>query len=131
MRKNRLVKLLFNTGAYATVWTIEDKGTYTKVILSTSRKNKETDKYETDFNDYVSLVGQAHQLAKNLKPRDRIRLGNVNCSNWYNKEKDRKYYNFVAFSYEPVSSYNSTTESVQTTTTNEMSGSTTADNDPF
>lgn len=121
----------FNTGAYATVWTIEDKGTYTKIILSTSRKNKETGKYETDFNDYVSLVGEAHQLARNLKPRDRIRLGNVNCSNWYNKEKDRKYYNFVAFSYEPISSYNPATGSSQSTATNTTSGSSAEDNDPF
>jgi hypothetical protein len=124
--------MAFFTGAYATVWTIEDKGKYTKVILSTSRKNKETGQYETDFNDYVNFVGEAHRLAQTLKPRDRIRLGDVNCSNWYNKEKNRKYYNFTAFTYEPVSSYNPETGVVTPATANNTSAApAAADDDPF
>lgn len=121
--------MAFATGSYATVWEIERKERYTKVILSTSRKNRDTGEYETDFNDYVTLVGDAHQMASTLKPRDRIRLGNVICSNWYNKEKRKKYYNFVAFSYEPVSSYDAASGTVQRANTSPAQSS--ADDDPF
>ena len=122
----------FFTGAYATVWRVEDKEKYTKVILSTSRKNKETGEYETDFNDYVNFVGEAHQMAKSLKPRDRIRLGNVSCTNWYNKEKDKKYYTFTVFSYEFVSSYDSGSGAAQQpAATSQSAAQSVADDDPF
>lgn len=122
----------FFTGAYATVWRVEDKEKYTKVILSTSRKNKETGEYETDFNDYVNFVGEAHQMARSLKPRDRIRLGNVSCTNWYNKEKDKKYYTFTVFSYEFISSYNPGSGAAQQpAATSQSAAQSVADDDPF
>lgn len=39
----------FRNNAYAKVWKSEDKGNYSVVELSTSKKNKQTDQYETDF----------------------------------------------------------------------------------
>ena len=85
-----------------------------------------------DFNDYVNFVGEAHQMAKALKPRDRIRLGNVSCTNWYNKEKDKKYYTFTVFSYEFVSSYDSGSGAAQQpAATSQSAAQSVADDDPF
>nr|DAP27075.1 MAG TPA: hypothetical protein [Caudoviricetes sp.] len=90
----------FHTGAYATIWSVEDKGNYTKVNLSVSQKNKNTGEYETKFSDFVNFVGAAHTNAKELKPRDRIRIGDMDATNSYSKETNKRYYNFAVFSFE-------------------------------
>ena len=68
----------FRNGAYAKIWNSEDKGKYSVVELSTSKKNKETDEYETDFSSkFVRFIGAAHEALKNLGDRTRVKLGSV------------------------------------------------------
>lgn len=73
----------------------------TKVRLSTSRKNKMTDQYETDFSGFVDFVGKdAAPRAMQLKEKDRIQLGEVAVTNRYDKEKGVTYTNFNCFSFD-------------------------------
>lgn len=77
----------------------------TKVRISTSRKNKMTDQYETDFSGFVDFIGKdAAPKALQLKERDRIKLGDVAVTNRYDKEKGVTYTNFACFSFEPADS---------------------------
>lgn len=92
----------FRTGSYATVWEVEPKTeTWTKARISTSRKNKQTGTYETDFSGFVSFFGTAvAKKASGLHERDRIKLGDVDVTNTYNKEKGITYTNFSIYSFE-------------------------------
>ena len=73
----------------------------TKVRISTSRKNKMTDQYETDFSDFVDFIGKdSASKALQLKEKDRIKLGEVSTTNRYDGAKGVKYYNFACFSFE-------------------------------
>lgn len=92
----------FRNGAYAKIWQVEPAtDTRTKVRLSVSRKNKQTGEYEQDFGGYVSFVGTAcASKAARLKEGDRIRLGDVDLQNKYDKEKNTTYYYPTVFSFE-------------------------------
>lgn len=47
----------FRTGAYAKVWEVTPMSdTSTKVRLSVSRKNKQTNEYEQDFSGFVLAI---------------------------------------------------------------------------
>lgn len=95
----------FRTGAYATIWEVKNgNGNYTDVRLSISKKNKQTNEYETDFSGFVRFIGTAHQKATSLKERDRIKIGDCEVTNNYNKEKNVTYTNFAVFSFEDANS---------------------------
>lgn len=95
----------FRTGAYATIWQVKQgTGNYIDVRLSTSKKNKQTDQYETDFNGYVRFIGTAKQNAEKLKEKDRIRIGECETTNHYDKEKNVTYTNYAIFTFEQVDS---------------------------
>ena len=68
--------------------------------LSISRKNKETDQYEDEFSGFCMFIGEARAKAEHLKERDRIKLGDVDVTRRYDKEKNREYYTFKVFSFE-------------------------------
>lgn len=90
----------FKANAYATVWEVTPgKGNFTKVRLSTSKKNKEGE-YETDFSGFCMFVSQAHAKAQRLKQRDRIRLGDVEVTTTYNKDTKKEYVNYKVYDYE-------------------------------
>lgn len=92
---------MFGTGNYATIWNVENKGNYSVVELSTSRKNKETGEYETDFSSkFVRFIGTAHSGAGALTRKSRIKLGNCGVSARYDKEKNKEYVNYCVFSFE-------------------------------
>lgn len=90
----------FGNGSWAKIWSVERGDKSTKVRLSTSRKNKDTDEYEQDFSGFVTLAGTAHKQASNLKEGDRIQIGNCTVTSRYDKEKNKEYINFTMFSYE-------------------------------
>lgn len=93
----------FRTGAYATIWEVKQgNGNFAEVRLSTSRKNKETDSYETDFSGYVRFVGDAYQKAGSLVERDRIKINACDVTTYYQKDKKVTYTNFVVFDFEKV-----------------------------
>ena len=90
----------FRNNAFATVWSVEPgKGNFTKVRLSVRRKNKDG-QYEQDFAGFCTFIGQAHAKAARLKEKDRIKLGDVDVSNSYDKEKQKEYINFKVFDFE-------------------------------
>ena len=86
-------------GGYATVWKVEDKGKYSSVQLSTSKK-KEDGTYENDFSDFVSFVGPAHEMAKGITEMTRIQIRNADVTKYYSKKTDKNYYNFTVFEFD-------------------------------
>ena len=68
--------------------------------LSTSKKSKDGLKYDTDFSGFVNLVGHAHNKAADLKEGDKIKIGDFEVTNSYNKEKKVTYTNVAVFEYE-------------------------------
>lgn len=95
----------FRKDAYATVWSVESKSnTMTRGRISINRKNRQTGEYEQDFSGFVDFIGTAAaHSAASLKERDRIKLGDVDVTNKYDKEKGVTYTNFKIFSFEPAS----------------------------
>lgn len=91
----------FKKGAYATIWEVQSMSdTFTKVRLSTSRKDKTSGEYVTDFSGFVAFVGTAcAQKAIRLKPKDRIQIDDCEVTNKYDKEKKREYTNFTVFNF--------------------------------
>ena len=83
----------FRTGAYAKVWEVTPvTDTNTKVRLSVSRKNKQTGEYEEDFSGFVSCVGTANaKKALQLKAGARIKIGDCDVSNRYDRDKKVTY----------------------------------------
>ena len=80
----------------------------TKASISINRKVKDSDEWEKDFSDFIAFIGTAcAKKALSLKKGDRIKLGDVDVSATYNKEKGKMYYNFKVFGFEPVGSGNS------------------------
>lgn len=94
----------FRNGAYATVWEVSPiSPTMTKGRISISRKDRTTDKYVQDFGGFVVFIGSvAATKALGLKEKDRIRLGDVDVSNSYDKVKKVAYTDFKIFSFEPA-----------------------------
>ena len=92
----------FRNNNYCTVWEVESiSDTNTKARISSSRKNKQTGEYETDFSGFVNFIGTAAaKKALGLKEKDRIRLGDVDVTTKYDKEKKVTYTNFKIFSFE-------------------------------
>lgn len=92
------------TGAFATIWAVEDKGSFSNVRISTRRKVKGTDTYEQDFGGYVRFIGEAHTKSSGLKEKDRIKIGEFEVTNQFNKEKNVTYTNVAIFTFESADS---------------------------
>ena len=100
----------FRTNAYATIWSVEPvSDTRTKARISISRKNKQTGEYETDFSGFVDFIGTAAaKKSACLREKDRIRLGEIDVTNNYVKEKNVTYTNFKIFSFDDADSATNT-----------------------
>lgn len=92
----------FRTGAYAKIWKVEPfSDTSTKLRISISRKNKQSGEYEQDFSGFVSAIGTAAaKKAACLKEGDKIKLGDVDVTTSYNKDKNITYTNYKIFSFD-------------------------------
>lgn len=92
----------FRNGSYATIWDVSPvSDVQTKARISISRKNKQTDEYETDFSGFVSFFGTAAaKKAAALKERDRIKIGDCDVRTHYDKAKNVTYYNFNIYSFD-------------------------------
>lgn len=105
----------FRQNSYCVVWEIKQgTGNFTDVRLSSSKKNKQTGEYETDFSGFVRFIGGAHQKAASLKEKDRIKLGDCEVTNRYDKEKKTTYTNFAVFDFEMANSGQQTPQQTQT-----------------
>lgn len=102
----------FRTGAFTKLWKIEPvKDTITRARVSISRKNKNTGEYESEFDGYIAFVGTAAaSKAAKLKEGDRIKLGDVDVTRKYDKEKQKEYINFNVFSFEMADSVSASPE---------------------
>ena len=92
----------FRNSSFAKIWEVQPKNDrWTKLRLSISHKNKQTDEYEVDFNGWVDCYGtDVATKASRLKEGDRIKLLNVDVTNSYDKEKKVTYWNPKIFDFE-------------------------------
>ena len=105
---------------FVNVWEVENKGNYHIVSLSTSKKNKDTNEYETDFsNKFVRFIGTAHTLAADLKKGDTIKLGSCEVTNKYDKEKNTTYTNYLVYSFEKEGDNNNSNNNQSTPKSND------------
>lgn len=98
----------FRTGAYAKVWEVNPTSdTTTKLKLSISRKNKQTNEFETEWNGFALVVGTAAaRSASKLGRGDTIKLGDVDVTRRYDKESGKEYINWKIFSFAPAEPFN-------------------------
>jgi hypothetical protein len=110
----------FRTGSYAKIWKIDRKEKYSDVQLSISKKNKQTDQYETEFSSTVRFIASANDDLRNITEGDRIKLGDCDVTNSFDKETKIGYTNYKLFSFERVDSAqtNNSTPSQCTDSTN-------------
>ena len=119
----------FRTGAYAKIWDIQPgRGNTTNVRLSVSKKNKETDEYENDFSGFCTFIGNARAGAEKLKTGDVVKLGDVDVSTFYSKEKAKEYVTYKVFSFEFANGGGAVS---QHTESNEYEGDTEDEGLPF
>lgn len=96
----------FRTGSFAKIWEVTPvSDTMTKLRLSVSKKNQKTNEYEQDFSGFVLAVGTAAaKKAAGLKAGDRIKLGDVDVSTKFDKDKKITYTNFKLFNFDDANS---------------------------
>ena len=98
----------FRSGSYASVFGVKKgNGNYYDVNLATSRKDKNTGNYNTDFRGFVRFIGSAADTISKYAGKDgtpvcRIKFGDVEVTNSYNKEKNTTYTNYAVFSCEVI-----------------------------
>lgn len=126
-----MIEVGFRQGSFATIWQVDPvKDTITKVKITTSRKNKSTGEYETDFSGFVAFLGTAAaSKAAKLKEKDRIKLGDVDVTRKWDKEKQKEYINYNVFSFEMVDSKTASSPTTDTETVD--SGEVETDDLPF
>ena len=101
----------FRTGAYASVFSVEKgRGNYYDVNIATSRKDKNTGNYNTDFRGFVRFAGDAAKGIERLngmtsknngnRPIARVRLGDVDTTNSYSPENGKTYTHYAVFTFE-------------------------------
>lgn len=92
----------FRTGAWARIWGVEQKSTtWVKARISISRKNRQTGEYEQDFGGFVDFTGTAAATkASNLREGDTIRLGDVDVTRTWDKDRQKEYINYKVFSFD-------------------------------
>ena len=102
--------MAFRNNAIATLWNNNDWGTvikfsdkYADIQMSTQKKNRLTNEYETDFSSKVRCLGKAFETLKTLELREkfRIKLLDVEVTNKYDKEKKVMYVNYLVWDLEP------------------------------
>lgn len=93
----------FREGAFAKVWKVEDKGNYAVAQMSTSKKNKQSGEYETDWKEsFVRLIGTAaKQVVGKEIPKGglSVKLGQCEVTNNYSAEKKTTYTNYAIFNF--------------------------------
>lgn len=100
----------FRNGAWMSVFGVYPKtGGITQILGSTSRKDKDSGEYVTDFSGYCSCIGNAvAQKALQIKPSAghpvKIHLGDVEVKQTFEMGPDGKrvpkYTNFNIYSFE-------------------------------
>lgn len=102
----------FRAGSYARIWSSEPVSDgVTKINLSISKKNKTTEKYETEFSGFVKFIGTVNaKYAAKLKDGDRIKLGDVDVKTFKGKTNGKYYTEFICFNFDVVENQNNSQE---------------------
>ena len=94
--------MAFGNGQFMKIWEVVDKDNYAEVSVSSSKKNKKTNEYETDFSSkYVRFVGNAYKQ-RPMKDQ-RIKITDCSVQNVYYKNGEKQYLKnpyYVVFAYE-------------------------------
>ena len=90
---------------YATIWKVEDKGNYSNVRMSTSRKDKKNeDAYLNSNWSFIRFVGKAHEKVTGLGAKTRITINKGGLTKEpYMKEGEKVYPkepSFVVFDFD-------------------------------
>ena len=81
---------MFSVNVYFKVWNVVNKGKYSEVDCSSSKKNTQTGNYETDFSSkFVRFIGNAH--AKNPQPNEKIKITNCGVQNVTIRNGQKEY----------------------------------------
>jgi single-stranded DNA-binding protein len=91
--------------AFATVWEYEDKGKFTSVRISTSRKDKQDNFVNSNW--FATFVGQAHEKIEGLADRSRIKILSGQVTNEARQQDDgtkKSFTNVVVFDFEELES---------------------------
>ena len=103
---------MFGTNSCAKIKeVVEKKDNYTVCKISITRKNKQTNQYETTFMGNVRFCGQAHLQVP--KADQRIKITSCGVTNCYTKDgklEFNKTPNYVIFAYELQADNATTTE---------------------
>lgn len=90
-------------GGFARVWSVEDKGNYSICKISTSKKRKDGDGYDTDFQDgFVRFIGSAHEKIKSMNVTDKgvaIQITSCEVTTPYDTEKKKGFVNYAVFAF--------------------------------
>lgn len=108
-------------GGYARLWGIEDKGNYSLGNVSTSKKPKDSETWETDFQDgFVRFIGSAHEKAKGLEiPENKgisIQITSCDVTVQVNPETKKRSTKFLVFAFDVPDNNGSTTNKTKTAT---------------
>ena len=132
----------FKNKCYVTVWNDKKTGKvlqifdkYATATVSTSKKNPNAKNgYETDFNGSVRFIGRAFEKIRTLalEDKDRLQLLEVETTNYYDKEKQRLFTNYICWDFEPAESKNSAPRQPEVVTSRNSTQTMTEDIDlPF
>lgn len=132
----------FKNKCYVTVWNDKETGKvvqvfdkYATATVSTSKKNPNAKNgYETDFNGRVRFIGRAFEKIRTLalEDKDRLQLLEVETTNYYDKEKQRLFTNYICWDFEPAESKNNAPRQPEVVTTRNSTQAMTEDVDlPF
>lgn len=101
---------MFSVGSYLKIWGVNDKGNYAEVECSSSKKNKQTEKYETDFSSkFVRFIGEAY--SKRPQKDERVKITNCAVQNVYEKDGQKQYLKnpyYLVYDFERVADRNNT-----------------------
>lgn len=93
---------MFGVDVYVKIWKVTEKGNYAEVECSTSKKNRQTGKYEVDFSSkYVRFVGDAY--AKRPRDGEKVKIKSCGVQNVYEKDGNKQYMknpSFIVFDFE-------------------------------
>lgn len=90
---------------YGTVWD-EPRRLSQGVVsmrMTTSKKDRETGNYETDFSGFITFIGKKiADKAMALKHGERIQIKDFEVTSSYDKEKKKEYINYKIYDFDPV-----------------------------
>lgn len=85
-------------GAYATIWEVRNNNGTVSVNLSTSRKDKTTGNYVTDWSGWMTVYADQDAMLQ-LPRKTRIIIGDFAVSNRYDKETHQTNTHYSLFGY--------------------------------